>query len=97
MAKTKHIVNSTTSLSDIKTWLEEEDAIIEIASDRNLANSTFTDGTCFCKPPILLGHGCETTAERNLPIARKLNSCSSFYDTTLGKMIHLNNTLQRVE
>ena len=95
--KTKYVINSTTSLSNMTTWLQKADAIIEIVSDRSSDGGTFTDGTCSCKPPVLLGHGRGTTAERNLPIAGKLCSGSTFYDTTLGKIYHLNNALQWVE
>ena len=63
-----------------------------------LENGTFTDGVCSCVPPVLIGHGRGTTAERNSStITGKLCSGSTYYDTTLGKMFHLNEALQWVE
>lgn len=63
-----------------------------------LENGSFTDGVCSCVPPALIGHGRGTTAERNsLTISERLCSGSTYYDTTVGKMLHLNEALQWVE
>ena len=61
-------------------------------------NSAFVGGNSVCVPPVLIGHGRGTTKERNSStIAGKLCSGSTYYDTTLGKMFHLNEALQWVE
>ena len=62
-----------------------------------LKADTATDKVFTCLEPVLLGHGCGTTAERNVPIATKLCPGSTYFDTTLNKMLHLNNSLQWVE
>ena len=61
-------------------------------------NRAFVGGNSVCVPPVLIGHGRGTTKERNSStIAGKLCSGSTYYDTTLGKMFHLNEALQWVE
>lgn len=61
-------------------------------------NSAFVGGNSVCVPPVLIGHGRGTTEERNSStITGKLCSGSTYYDTTVGKMLHLNETLQWVE
>ena len=61
-------------------------------------NRAFVGGNSVCVPPVLIGHGRGTTKERNSStITGKLCSGSTYYDTTLGKMFHLNEALQWVE
>ncbi len=61
-------------------------------------NSAFVGGNSVCVPPVLIGHGRGTTEERNTStIVGKLCSGSTYYDITLGKMLHLNEALQWVE
>ncbi len=56
-----------------------------------------TDKVFTCIEPVLLGHGRGITAELSTPIAGKLCSGSTFFDTSRGKMLYLNEAQQWVE